>query len=73
MDYWRAITPIEAQKILMDLNIASYPHMSAKGGGRKKFLSAIKKKAYSPIEKQGSGLSSMQDILAGMVKGMKRG
>lgn len=49
VDYWNAITPIEAQKILMDINVSSFS--SFKKADRRKFLNEIKKLAYSTIKR----------------------
>ena len=46
-DYWLAITPIEAQKALVDLTVSSYPH-SAKSD-RERIHRDLYKKAY-PVE-----------------------
>lgn len=47
-DYWAAITPIEAQKALVDLTVSSYPHLSSKSE-REKVHRDLYKKAY-PVE-----------------------
>lgn len=44
LEYYEAITVVEAQEKLVDMNLSDYPHM--KGDGRKSFYRKMRNMAY---------------------------
>ena len=64
--YWEAITVIEAQETLLQLNIADFPYM--KDNKRREFFKDLKSKAYIKFKKDdspGMSLGDFAQILAG--------
>jgi len=61
MDYWLAITPIEARTMLNDLNIVSFPHI-AKKTDKQKFLTELKSMSNKPVKTDNNRLKSIGDI-----------
>lgn len=52
LEYYNAITPLEAQMALVQMNIATYPHMKGKDA-RDKFYRQMRKEAYpKELQKQ---------------------
>ena len=47
VEYYEAITVIEAQQTLVDMNVSDYPRM--KSDGRKKYYRSMRKLAY-PVD-----------------------
>ncbi|HNC40335.1 MAG TPA: hypothetical protein PK522_00975 [Nitrosomonas sp.] len=64
IDYWNAVTVIEARERLVDLNVAMIPHAEDKD--RKKFYKELEKKAYPVRKSTGKKLTNkeLMDILS---------
>lgn len=70
LGYWHAITPIEAQKALIDIKVAIYPYLKK---NRQKEVFADFKRQANNIDRGGSGLPTMQNIIDGIKRKLGRG
>jgi hypothetical protein len=58
IEYWQAITVIEARNALVNLNIAMMPHVEDKT--RSKFFKELEKQAYPVRKSEGKKLSNKE-------------
>jgi len=68
--YWKAITPIEAQKALIDFEVSSYPHLVK--GGKEKLLKKYNELAYQTIKSE-QEVVSIQELANRMALKLKGG
>lgn len=64
MEYWQAITVIEARQRLVDLNIMMMPHVDDKT--RSKYYKELEKQAYPVRKSEGKKISNKEllDLLS---------
>lgn len=62
LEYWKAITPIEAQKALADISVFNYSKM--KKENRQKLDRKLRTDAYSSIDNTEGRLANYNDVLA---------
>jgi hypothetical protein len=60
LDYWKAITPIEAEEQLRGFEICSVPHM--KKPDRKELVGKYRRLMKSMIDRSGGKLASVKDL-----------
>lgn len=60
--YWQAITPLEAQDALMQMQIADYPHIGK--DGRKQLYKQLHKMAYKHKPKSELPIVSLEELAA---------
>ena len=61
LQYWIAITPIEAEMLLGQMNAAAYPHM--KRPAAKKFFQQVKRQTTQLINKSQGKVKSYKDVI----------
>ena len=69
--YWLAITVVEAQDMLKQMQISDYPHL--KKEDRKRVYSSIQKQAYPIIEERAEEKLLTSEDIASFLQGAMNG